>query len=168
MSGTLDQFAVDEARWLEALDREWGRAYLVSVNGGQWYGTPVDGSGDAITAARLLTVREVSALLELDRSYAARLCQRGTLPAIREGRRYLVPESAVLAYRDRPVYSRQGGSGKWVKVAESLRGLIAGLQPGDRLPGLGDLAFEHGTSVTPPAVGFYVREPADGPAGGAR
>ena len=50
MSGTLDQFAVDEARWLEALDREWGRAYLVSVNGGKWYGTPVDGSGDAITA----------------------------------------------------------------------------------------------------------------------
>ena len=136
-------------------------------------------------AARLLTVREVSALLELDRSYAARLCQRGTLPAIREGRRYLVPEAAVLAYRDRPVYSRQGGSGKWVKVAESLRGLIADLKPGDRLPGLGDLAFEHGTSVTPPGrayryleaeglvrmepgIGFYVREPADGPAGGAR
>ena len=48
----LDPFAVDEARWVEALEREWGRAYLVKVNGGKWYAAPIDGSGDAITAAK--------------------------------------------------------------------------------------------------------------------
>ena len=51
MSGTLDPFTVDEDRWLEALAREWGRLYLISVNGGRWYGVRRDGSGDAITAA---------------------------------------------------------------------------------------------------------------------
>ena len=134
---------------------------------------------------RLLTVREAAALLGIDRSYAARLCQAGKLPgALRVGRQYRVPESAVLAYRDRPVYSRQGGSGKWVKVAESLRELIAGLQPGDRLPGLGDLASGHGTSVTPPGtayrqleaeglvrmvpgIGYYVSEAPAGSAAGS-
>ena len=133
---------------------------------------------------RLLTVREAAALLGIDRSYAARLCQSGKLDALRVGRQYRVPESAVLAYRDRPVYSRQGGSGKWVKVAESLRELIAGLQPGDRLPGLGDLASGHGTSVTPPGtayrqleaeglvrmvpgIGYYVSEAPAGSAAGS-
>ena len=136
-------------------------------------GAPPDGDP-------LLTVREVAALLELDRSYTARLCQRGKLDAIRDGRRYKVPESAVRAYIERPYWSRQGTSGKWVPIADALRKLVADAQPGDRLPGLGDLAGEHGTSVTPPGTayrrleaeglvrmvpgcGFYVTEPpADG------
>ena len=50
VSGTLDPFAVDEDRWLEALVREWGAAFLISVNSGRWYGVRRDGSGDAIIA----------------------------------------------------------------------------------------------------------------------
>jgi hypothetical protein len=45
-----DPFAVDEARWLEALDREWGRVFLISVNDGKWYANRLNGAGDAITA----------------------------------------------------------------------------------------------------------------------
>ena len=50
MSGTQDQFAVDEDRWLEALAREWGQLHLISANGGRWYGVRRDGTGDAIIA----------------------------------------------------------------------------------------------------------------------
>lgn len=46
-----DPFAVDEDRWLEALALEWGRIFLISVNGGRWYGVRRDGSGDAVIAA---------------------------------------------------------------------------------------------------------------------
>jgi len=45
-----DPFAIDEARWLEALNREWNRIYLISPNGGTWYATRRDGTGDAIIA----------------------------------------------------------------------------------------------------------------------
>ena len=45
-----DPFAVDEARWLEALDREWGLLFLVSVNDGKWYANRLSGTGDAIIA----------------------------------------------------------------------------------------------------------------------
>ena len=48
--GAHDPFAVDEARWLEVLTREWGRLFLVSVNGGRWYASRKDGTGDAIIA----------------------------------------------------------------------------------------------------------------------
>ena len=207
MRAARDPFAVDDARWLEALTREWpGRLISVSDDG-KWHAAPAGGTGEAVIAAtpgelaremarellagaaadvRLLTIREAAGMLGIDRSYAARLCQRGKLGALRVGRQYRVPESAVLAYRDRPVCSRQGGSGKWVQVAGSLRELIAGLNPGDRLPGLGDLAAGHGTSVTPPGTayrhleaeglvrmvpgrGFYVAgAAADGTAGDAR
>lgn len=133
---------------------------------------------------RLLTVRDVADLLKMDRSYVARLCQRGQLDAIRDGRRYQVPESAVLAYRERPRWVRQGASGKWVQVAEGLRKVIADGQPGDRLPGLRVLAEQYGTSLRPPSTayrnleaeglvrmvpghGFYITE-ADGLDEGAR
>ena len=46
-----DPYAVDEARWLEALDRDWGRLFLVSVNDGKWYANRLNGTGDAIIAA---------------------------------------------------------------------------------------------------------------------
>jgi hypothetical protein len=46
----LDPFAVDEARWLKALNDDWGALYLISPNGGRWYATPVDGGGDALIA----------------------------------------------------------------------------------------------------------------------
>jgi len=49
MTGSLDQFAVDEARWREALEREWP-GYLISPNGGNWYANRRDGTGDAIIA----------------------------------------------------------------------------------------------------------------------
>lgn len=51
MSGTLDPFAIDEDRWLEALAREWGRLFLVTVNDGRWYAVKRDGSGNAVIAA---------------------------------------------------------------------------------------------------------------------
>ena len=52
MSGTLDPFAVDEDRWLEALAREWGQLYLISVSNGFWYAVRRDGTGDAVITAK--------------------------------------------------------------------------------------------------------------------
>ena len=46
-----DPYAIGEARWLEALDRDWGRLFLVSVNDGKWYANRLNGTGDAIIAA---------------------------------------------------------------------------------------------------------------------
>ena len=46
-----DPYAVDEARWLEALTRDWGRVFLVTANGGFWYADRLSGTGDAIIAA---------------------------------------------------------------------------------------------------------------------
>jgi hypothetical protein len=45
--GTCDPFAVDEDRWLEVLARDYGAAFLITVNGGRWYGILRDGSGAA-------------------------------------------------------------------------------------------------------------------------
>ena len=45
-----DPFAVDEARWLQALQAQWGRSHLISVNGSVWYAAAADGSEPAITA----------------------------------------------------------------------------------------------------------------------
>ena len=46
-----DPYAVDEARWIEALNRDWGRIFLISPSGGRWYANRLDGTGDAIIAA---------------------------------------------------------------------------------------------------------------------
>ena len=47
-----DPYAVDEARWLEALDRDWGRLFLISVSDdGRWFANRLTGTGDAIIAA---------------------------------------------------------------------------------------------------------------------
>ena len=46
-----DPFAVDEARWLEALDRERGRHFLSSTCNDRWYANRLNGTGDAIIAA---------------------------------------------------------------------------------------------------------------------
>ena len=46
-----DPYAVDEARWLEALDRDWGRLFLISVSDdGRWFANRLTGTGDAIIA----------------------------------------------------------------------------------------------------------------------
>lgn len=45
-----DPFAVDEARWLEALTREFGETHHISPNDGKWYAAAIDGSAPAITA----------------------------------------------------------------------------------------------------------------------
>ena len=44
---THDPFAVDEDRWLEALCRDYGTKFLITVNGDRWYGILRDGSGAA-------------------------------------------------------------------------------------------------------------------------
>lgn len=45
---TRDPYAIDEDRWLEALARDWGQVFLISVNGGRWFAVRRDGSGDAL------------------------------------------------------------------------------------------------------------------------
>ena len=55
MTGGLrahDPFAVDEARWIEMLDRDYGRMFLISVSDdGRWFANRLTGTGDAIIAA---------------------------------------------------------------------------------------------------------------------
>ena len=51
VTGIADQDAVDEARWLQALEREWGRIFLIKPSGGRWYANRLDGTGDAIITA---------------------------------------------------------------------------------------------------------------------
>jgi hypothetical protein len=51
VSGTAkDPFDVDEDRWLEALAREWGRFYLISISDARWIAIRRDGSSPALIA----------------------------------------------------------------------------------------------------------------------
>ena len=50
VSGTLDQYAIDEARWLEALQREWP-AYDIKADRTRWIAHRHDGGGEALIAA---------------------------------------------------------------------------------------------------------------------
>ena len=55
MSAAHDPFAVDQARWLEALQLEWPD-FFISVNDARWYANRKDQTGDAViavSAARL-------------------------------------------------------------------------------------------------------------------
>ena len=51
---------------------------------------------------RFLTVAEVAELMRVSKMTVYRLVHAGDLPAIRFGRRYRVPESAVAAALQRP------------------------------------------------------------------
>lgn len=61
-------------------------------------------------AVSMLRVRDVASQLGISRSFAYDLIARGDLPAVRIGRRLLVPESAVrhIAHAD-PVADRAAG-----------------------------------------------------------
>lgn len=52
---------------------------------------------------RFLTVAEVAELMRVSKMTVYRLVHAGELPAIRFGRSYRVPESAVAAALQRPV-----------------------------------------------------------------
>lgn len=53
--------------------------------------------------ARFLTVAEVAELMRVSKMTVYRLVHAGELPAIRFGRSYRVPESAVAAALERPI-----------------------------------------------------------------
>jgi excisionase family DNA binding protein len=52
---------------------------------------------------RFLTVAEVAELMRVSKMTVYRLVHAGELPAVRFGRSYRVPESAVIAAMQRPV-----------------------------------------------------------------
>ncbi len=52
---------------------------------------------------RFLTVAEVAALMRVSKMTVYRLVHAGELPAVRFGRSYRVPESAVVAALERPI-----------------------------------------------------------------
>lgn len=52
---------------------------------------------------RFLTVAEVAELMRVSKMTVYRLVHAGELPAVRFGRSYRVPESAVVAAMQRPV-----------------------------------------------------------------
>ena len=56
-----------------------------------------DGSG-ALAELRFLTVAEVAALMRVSKMTVYRLVHGGTLPAVRVGRSFRVPEQAVNEY----------------------------------------------------------------------
>jgi excisionase family DNA binding protein len=66
---------------------------------------PADGSGQGSTGAagelaalRFLTVAEVASLMRVSKMTVYRLVHGGTLPAVRVGRSFRVPEQAVHDY----------------------------------------------------------------------
>jgi excisionase family DNA binding protein len=52
---------------------------------------------------RFLTVAEVAALMRVSKMTVYRLVHAGELPAVRFGRSYRVPQSAVTAAVERPI-----------------------------------------------------------------
>ena len=66
---THDPFAVDEDRWLEALARDYGTAFLITVNDARWYGIRRDGSGAAFIRD---TPGELAAAMGADTTAGAR------------------------------------------------------------------------------------------------
>ena len=62
------------------------------------------GSADAAQSrTQFLTVAEVAALMRVSKMTVYRLVHSGELPAVRFGRSYRVPETAVTAALQRPV-----------------------------------------------------------------
>ncbi len=58
---------------------------------------------DELPDVRFLTVAEVAALMRVSKMTVYRLVHSGELPAVRFGRSYRVPESAVVAAVQRPI-----------------------------------------------------------------
>mgnify|MGYP001548818273 FL=1 len=61
------------------------------------------GMPEPIPDVRFLTVAEVAAIMRVSKMTVYRLVHAGELPAIRFGRSYRVPESAVTAALHNPV-----------------------------------------------------------------
>ncbi|ALJ21503.1 helix-turn-helix domain-containing protein [Microbacterium sp. No. 7] len=55
-----------------------------------------------LSDVRFLTVAEVAALMRVSKMTVYRLVHSGELPAVRFGRSYRVPETAVTAALERP------------------------------------------------------------------
>lgn len=56
-----------------------------------------------VSDARFLTVAEVADIMRVSKMTVYRLVHAGELPAIRFGRSFRVPESAVTAVMNRPI-----------------------------------------------------------------
>ncbi len=56
-----------------------------------------------LSDVRFLTVAEVAGLMRVSKMTVYRMVHSGELPAVRFGRSYRVPESAVTAALDRPI-----------------------------------------------------------------
>ena len=59
---------------------------------------PASNAGGGLTELRFLTVAEVAALMRVSKMTVYRLVHGGTLPAVRVGRSFRVPEQAVHDY----------------------------------------------------------------------
>ena len=62
-----------------------------------------------LSDVRFLTVAEVAELMRVSKMTVYRLVHSGDLPAVRFGRSYRVPESAVTAALESPVQIRDAG-----------------------------------------------------------
>ena len=65
-------------------------------------GQPQDGQS-VLAGTQFLTVAEVAALMRVSKMTVYRLVHSGELPAVRFGRSYRVPESAVRDAVQRPI-----------------------------------------------------------------
>ena len=63
---------------------------------------PTGGAGD-ISEVKFLTVAEVATVMRVSKMTVYRLVHSGELPAVRFGRSYRVPESAVTEALQRPI-----------------------------------------------------------------
>jgi excisionase family DNA binding protein len=62
------------------------------------------GSANGLGELRFLTVAEVAALMRVSKMTVYRLVHGGTLPAVRVGRSFRVPEQAVHDYLDSSMF----------------------------------------------------------------
>lgn len=60
--------------------------------------TPSDGDDQSLSEATFLTVAEVATAMRVSKMTVYRLVHSGDLPAVRVGRSFRVPESAVDEY----------------------------------------------------------------------
>lgn len=63
-----------------------------------------------MTERLLLRVEEAAALLGIGRDLAYRLARSGEIPAVRLGRRLLVPRQALIAWIEEPPSTLSGGA----------------------------------------------------------
>jgi excisionase family DNA binding protein len=68
-------------------------------------------SQQPLAATSFLTVAEVAALMRVSKMTVYRLVHGGNLPAVRVGRSFRVPESAVRDYLATPYFDEGGPTG---------------------------------------------------------